>query len=350
LTRIKRPEFYAALSNEKVKNVTNSPDTGVSNDFSKTRLNSLILSVPVPTYRGAFVIALGVNRVKSFDKTYTFQRNTFPGTEWAVEEQTGGMQEWSAGAGVSLSPRLSVGATLIYDHGKETYFWNLKQTGSSGEIEFDDNIESVYSAVGARLGLDVEINQYVGLSLALDSPRNFLIKQDYVLDSSGTTLIDTYEYHLTHPYAFAGGLVLRRGTALVECDLTYEDWSQMEYKNKESLSIARRGLGKDNRVLRQLYDQVFTFSIGAEYVIPSYGVVLRGGFKHDPLPISGTLMSNQIEKDRNSFSAGLGFLIDKIVMLDIAYAHAGYKIYDGEKRLSEEFTSDRVMVSIGYRI
>jgi hypothetical protein len=61
-------------------------------------------------------------------------------------------------------------------------------------------------------------------------------------------------------------------------------------------------------------------------------------------------MSNQIEKNRNSFSAGLGFLIDKVVMLDIAYARASYTLYDGERDVSSKYTSDRVLLSVGYRI
>ena len=41
---------------------------------------------------------------------------------------------------------------------------------------------------------------------------------------------------------------------------------------------------------------------------------------------------------------------DRIVMLDIAYARASYTLYDGERDVSSKYTSDKVLLSVGYRI
>ena len=351
LVRVKRPEFYGALSNERVKCVSswlaapNSPAT--TDDFTKTRLNSLSLTVPVPTYRGSLVIAFGVNRSKSFDRTFTFASGTVGiNTKNALEQATGGMREWSAGAGMEISPHLAVGTTLIYYRGDEDYSWDYQSDVDFTSTQYSDLISSTYSGVGIRLGMIAEVNPYLTLGLSIDSPTRFKIKQDYsqvtIVNNVRDETTGSYEYDLQHPFSFNAGAALRISTLTLEGDVGYTDWSQLEYKSEADKP--------NNKALQKYYSDAVVLRVGAEYVIPQYGVVLRGGFKHDPLPIAGTLMSNQIEKNRNSFSAGLGFLIDRIVMLDIAYARASYTLYDGERDVSSKYTSDRVLLSVGYRI
>ena len=88
LVRIKRAELYGALSHEKVENETGR----FTNDFTKTRFSSLNLTVPVPTYRGSLVVAFGVNRTKSFDRTFGFEigeGNPPVHVEGAAEEANG---------------------------------------------------------------------------------------------------------------------------------------------------------------------------------------------------------------------------------------------------------------------
>ena len=351
LVRVKRPEFYGALSHEKVKCVSSwlaaPASSAATDDFTKTRLNSLSLTVPVPTYRGSLVLAFGVNRSKSFDRTFAFASGTVGiATENALEQATGGGKEWSAGAGVEISPHLAVGTTLIYYKGNEDYSWDYQSEVDFVSKHYIDQISSTYSGVGIRLGMIAEVNPYLTLGLSIDSPTRFKIKQDYsqvtiengVRDES----VGSYEYDLQHPFSFNAGAALRIRMFTLEGDIGYTDWSQLEYKSEADKP--------NNKALQKYYSDAVQLRFGAEYVIPQYGMVLRGGFKHDPLPIAGTLMSNQIEKNRNSFSAGLGFLIDKIVMLDIAYARASYTLYDGERDVSSKYTSDRVLLSVGYRI
>jgi long-subunit fatty acid transport protein len=351
LVRVKRPEFYGALSHEKVKCESDwrvaTGSLAATDDFAKTRLNSLSLAVPVPTYRGSLVLAFGVNRAKSFDRTFTFESGAGRiAHESAVEQVTGGSKEWSAGAGVEISPHLAVGTTLIYYRGSEDYLWNYQSEVESYSVYNADEISSTYSGVGVRLGIIAEVNPYLTLGLTIDSPTRLRVKQDYTQLTVGNGVRDevsgSYEYDLQHPFIFNVGAALRIRTLTIEGDVGYADWSQLEYKSDADKQY--------NKALQRYYDDAVQLRIGAEYVIPRYGVVLRGGFKHDPLPIAGALLSNQIEKNRNSFSAGMGFLIDRIVMLDIAYARASYTLFDGERDVTSKYTSDRVLLSVGYRI
>ncbi len=161
LTKIKRPEFYLAMSHEKFRNESTGPGGGGSyadNDVTKTRFSSMNLTVPVPTYRGALVVAFGVNRTKSFDRTFAYEIDMLDAYSSGLEEETGGIREYAAAGAIELSSKISVGATLIYYHGGEDYFWNYNQSTIASSLEYVDNIDDSYSGIGARLGMLVEMS------------------------------------------------------------------------------------------------------------------------------------------------------------------------------------------------
>lgn len=350
LTKILRPEFYLAMSHEKFRNESVGPGGGGSfaeNDVTKTRFSSLNLTVPVPTYRGALVVAFGVNRTKSFDRTFNFEIDDVDLYMSGFEEETGGVREYSAAGAIELSPKISVGATLIYYYGGEDYFWNYNESTASTSLEYIDNIEDTYSGVGARLGMLLEMSPNVSAAVTVDAPTQYKIEEDYVQrtidNGDDNTDVGYYEYDLSHPFIFNAGLAFRSETFLIEGNLGYADWSQMEYSGDFSFA-------EDNIALQNSYKEAVNFRIGAEAILPQYGLVFRGGFKHDPLPFSKFFPSNQIEKDRNSFSFGLSYLIDRVAMLDIGFARANYEIYDANLDLSQKYTSNKLMASIAYRI
>ena len=68
------------------------------------------------------------------------------------------------------------------------------------------------------------------------------------------------------------------------------------------------------------YRDVLRYSIGAEYVIPSLSLSLRGGLFSDPLPFKDQFINN----NRNGYSLGLGVLIDQVLTIDLAYVHGSY--------------------------
>jgi len=356
LVKIKRPEFLGAMSYENINNETSAGTyfTGVSvanNDLAKTRLSSLTLTVPVPTYRGSFVLAFGVNRTHSFDNTFTMRAVMPNSSSSGLEEAGGGIREYAGAAALELSPRLAVGVTLIYFSGGEDYLWHLQEsfTSPTGTLEYLDNIKSDYSGVGARVGSSFEVNRNFALAFTLDTPVKYKISQDYVYTTieDGDTGVDqgTYEYHLTHPLSMAGGASFQTRTFVIEVDLKYTDWSQLKYDFNDDPALLQ-----DNFSLQRSYNNALAIMAGAEYIIPQFDLVVRGGFKHDPLPFSNAFASNQIEKDRNSFSFGFSYLIDRVAMLDIGYARANYKLLDGVSQLVQKYTTDKVMVSVGYRI
>ncbi len=350
LTKIKRPEFYLAMSHEKFRNESVGPGGGGSyaeNDVSKTRFSSANLTVPVPTYRGALVVAFGVNRTKSFDRTFTYEIDMQDAYSSGFEEESGGIREYAAAGAIELSAKISAGATLIYYHGGEDYFWNYNQSTISSSLEYVDNIEDTYSGIGARLGMLVDMSPNVSAAITVDAPTKYKIEENYVQrtieDGSSDVVEGYYEYDLTHPFIFNAGLAFRSRTFLVEGNLGYADWSQMEYDGDIFFD-------EDNIALQNSYKEAVNVRLGAEAVLPQHGLVFRAGFKHDPLPISDFFLSNQVEKDRDSFSLGFSYLIDRVAMLDIGFARATYEIHDANSSLVQKYSSNKLMAAIAYRI
>ncbi len=125
----------------------------------------------------------------------------------------GGLNEWSAGGAIELSPKMAVGLALIYYHGNEDYLWQYSVQDLGPVTRNDDNIQSHYSGVGLRLGMLVEANRFLTFGFSLDSPTRFNISQEYTQVTSGSGVPDevvgSYEYKLQQPFILNAGAAFR---------------------------------------------------------------------------------------------------------------------------------------------
>jgi long-chain fatty acid transport protein len=329
LARIRRIEILTGMSHDRLSNDGNSypawsvPDKafdGKSKSF--TRLNALDVSVPVPTYRGSAVVGFGVNRVMSFDHVFQFGHDwhmlDYSGTERGSELETGGLYLYSAGGAIDLSPRLSVGGALNLYHGRDNYTWDyyLHEQGTlSNQIEseeYSQYIESRYTGVSARVGMSANFNHNLLVGVTVESPISFAIDGEFSED--GWSYPDEFEYELRHPFSFGAGAALSIDRLLLALDLNYTDWRQMEYTEYANMAVA-------NRLFDLYYRETVKLNIGAEYMLPRIGAKLRAGYVYDPIPYADFLVKN----DRDFITIGAGFLIDKMMTLDIAFITGSYE-------------------------
>ena len=348
LARVTRIEFSGGLTHQRLNNKTKFGLHPLSEvDFNdgrlqnNTRFGSANVVLPVPTYRGSLVLALGVNRVKSFDKTMQFFADDAGGSQMAIESETGGLYLWSFGAAVDVSPNVSVGAALNYWSGKDNYTWLYEDTFLGRTI--DDAYKDRYSGLNAKFGFRIQPNKYLILGGTIDSPVTYTIEEDVtqITEEQGGSEIyfDTYEYKISLPFGLGAGLALQFENLTLAGDINYADWTQMEYKRLEDAAEA-------NRLIKETYTDALRFHLGAEYLIPQIGTSLRAGFYQDPLPYK----SRWVKKDRNFFTAGIGFLIDQVMTLDVAWAHGSWELHDLGLLLTEKYTTDRIFVSVAYRL
>ncbi len=378
LARIHKIELQFGLSHQKFHNETTQPPNRYESlasirntaqiDQTKTRFGTLNLTIPVPTYRGSLSVAFGVNRIMSFDRAALYHVIDEDPSEarlddYAKEFETGGIYVYSGGAGVDISPNLSLGLGLNIYSGKDEFNYDYAFTddltlySESGRRRITED----YIGISAKGGLLARPNEHLSLGLTIESPMDFQVEYTYeenglVLD----TIIEDYykiNYDLTRPFIFGGGVAVRSGVFLATADAEYIDWSQLSYNdNPDEASL--------NDSLALLYRDVLNLRGGIEFQMPSAGLALRAGAFLNPLPyrkegMIDTRTVKFIDKDRKGFSAGFGWLIDDVLMLEAAYVRGTYtRMYSpansayvnpASSMATAEDTFNRVYVTMSYR-
>jgi hypothetical protein len=375
LARIHKIELQFGLTHQKFHNETTQPTnrydglTSILNSAqinqTKTRFGSLNLTIPVPTYRGALSVAFGINRIMSFDRaTLLHVSDEGPGggmiDDYAKEFETGGIYMYSGGAGFDISPNLSLGLALNIYSGKDDYRYEylytddaIRMIGTSGT----NHITEDYIGISAKGGLLARPNEHLSVGLTIETPMDFQVDYTY---SDSPDYIDHIKYDLTRPFIFGGGVAARSGMFMATADAEYIDWSQMSYNDNPDQAAY-------NDVLAELYRDVLNLRGGVEFQIPSAGLALRAGAFLNPLPyrkegVVDTRTVKFINKDRKGFSAGFGWLIDDVLMLEAAYVRGSLTRQYPESYLENaepvnpsslmataEDTFNRVYVTMSYR-
>ena len=347
LARVTRIEFSGSLTHQRMNNKTRSGFYPQQDGrlLNNTRFSSANVVLPVPTYRGSLVLALGVNRVKSFDKTmqFSFKGEGVGYSERGIESESGGIYLWSFGAAIDVSPNVSVGGALNLWSGKDNYTWLYEKTYLVQRTKYDDTIKDRYSGFNAKFGVRIQPNKYLIIGGTIESPVTYTIKEDWTeiteTDQESYYNYGSSEYKISLPFSLGAGVALQVNNLTLAGDINYTDWTQMEYKRLEDMAEA-------NRQIKDTYSDVLRFHLGAEFLIPQIGTSLRAGFYRNPLPYK----SRWIKKDRNFFTAGIGFLIDQVMTLDIAWAHGSWELQDFTPDLTEKYTTDQIFLSVAYRL
>ncbi len=374
LTRIYRVEFQIGMSHQKFTSQTsqatdryvglNSVVNGFEDDLTKTRFSTVNLTVPVPTYRGSLVVGFGVNRFITFDRAYQLDvlDRTTGGLNVETTEnelESGGIYLYSAGAGIDISPNISLGLSLNIYSGKRHLNYNynyLDQTNNYSDGVSGHTTED-YIGAGVKGGLLARPNRNLSIGLVIESPVDWQIEQTFSEDSyynddgSITTHQDagTVEYNLTRPFVFGGGVAFRSRTLTVTGDIEYIDWSQLSYNDNPAME-------QKNDSLSSLYRGVLNLRLGAEYQLPRLGLALRGGIFSLPLANDKAIDNNQltevVDDDRIGFSMGFGWLMDRVLLLEGAFVSGSYRNhYTGYNfiRTERESTFQRIFMTVSYR-
>lgn len=345
LARVTRIEFSGGLTHQRVNTSTRlesyMPFDG--NPQNNTRFSSANVVLPVPTYRGSLVLALGVNRVKSFDKTMQFSAEGVASSQTGIESESGGIYLWSFGGGIDVSPNVSVGAALNLWTGKDNYTWLYESSDATSVTIYDDMIKDKYSGFNAKFGFRIQPNKYLVFGGTIDTPVTYTIEEDWTqITEEGGGSDYAYvrsEYKISLPFSLGAGIAVQVNNLTLAGDINYTDWTQMEYKRLDDLAEA-------NRQIKAMFTDAVRFHLGAEFLVPQISSSFRAGFYQNPLPYK----AQWVEKQRNFFTTGVGFLIDQIMTLDIAWAHGSWELSNFTEGLTEKHTANRIFVSVAYRL
>lgn len=355
LTRVRRIELSGALTHQRFFNETKYGTVNSKQaQMNKTRLSSFWAVLPVPVEQGGLSLALSVNRVKSFDrilrledKAGWFETPVGDGYGYG-EDDIGGLWAYSIGGAIEISRHTSVGASIDFFDGKDTFSRLIDEVDGS-YYYFRSNLEDSYSGYSGKVGIAYSTGPNVHLGAVIRFPTPIAVSQmydDYQYDDGDISI--TYpteaEYEYTLPFSFGAGAAFVVRDLLIAGDIVYTDYTQIEYKSGFS------SLAEANIAVKRNYRDVLAWSLGAEYFFPEWGLSLRGGINKDPIPFE----YYSIDEDLMVFTAGFSYLLDRTLKMDFAVNFLNWTRYDYDpdfdRLAKEKFDTQRFFIGFTYRI
>lgn len=342
LTDIRRVEVYGSLGHLERKNDSQFSGVATEHKASFTEFNTFGLAYPVPTYRGSLVLSFGYNRVKSFDENSEF--TWFNSTEddsvvqaWR-EFETGSLNAWILSGAVQVAKDFSVGMSLNFWTGDDDFALTFRERDERDIYTFDvlnteTRIESDITGFNVKFGGYYRPGRMLQLGATIATPITFKLKEtssrfeEIIFDADSTLEFPEegfFEYKIRSPFTFSAGGSLNLLNFVFSGEVEYNDWSQIRYtttpplENSEGVSLTK---GEANRLIQDNYRATTRIRAGAEFTLPLTGLSFRAGYFRDPSIFEGALS----DEDNQFYTAGVGFLLNKQVKLDLAFVHGFWK-------------------------
>lgn len=264
---------------------------------------------------------------------------------------SGGVGKWSFAGSAEASKGLFLGATLniyngtykrtrdYYEDDTKNFYGNNVQTDpvNANTADFqtfylNDILDWDIAGWDAKVGFiyqlysSIKFGARIGGSIKF--PTSFTIKENYTVNGRsefGTgknytidpPLESKVEYDITTPFVFAGGVSTNYAGLIINADVSYIDYTQMEF----SSGLDSKKMSDNNKDIKELFRGVANFNLGAEYTIPEVGIRVRGGFILNPSPFKG----DPSERNKKYITGGIGFLVEETFAIDAAYAYGWWK-------------------------
>jgi hypothetical protein len=380
---------YSSLSNDALLNYDGSPiGISSNNTASSTRLNNLSFAFPFPTVQGSLVFALsyhttkylngalsfnGFNRSSSFIQYLAAGNNDIAyklGLSYPLFDQngtyvkdttllngnlnqsgsilnSGDINNWTLSGAIEIYRNLFFGINLniisgTYESNNDFYEDDVNQVYQGLTDPSDPNtrdFQTFYlnrllhwdlSGWDAKMGFLYQFNQFSRFGLTVQFPKTFTVKESFTVNGYGQFLNNTYnlnsdafssnvQYDIVTPFEIGAGLSFNIKGLIVSAQGTLIDYSQLKFKNPDGITSDYIALL--NKDITKNLTAVFNYNIGAEYTIPDLGLRLRGGYFVQPSAYKG----DPATFDKKYFTAGIGFLTEETIGLDLAYAHGWYQ-------------------------
>lgn len=368
LTDIKRVEIYGSLGHMIRDNDSEFSGFATKDQATFTELDNLGLAYAVPTYRGSLVLSFGYNRVKSFDENSEFTwLNSTAGDSvvqaWR-EQDTGNLNAWILAGAVDVTKNMSVGLGLNFWTGRDNNEVIFRERDEPFDLytlnqrDIESNIDSDISGFNAKLGAYYRLGGFMQLGAAIATPTTFRIKETSSRfesltfdDGSVEDFSDDgfFEYKMRSPFTFSGSGSLNLLNMVVSGEAEYNDWTQSRYTTDPPFEGNR---AEANRLIEENYRATLRLRAGAEFTLPLTGFSFRAGYFRDPSIFEGA----SSDENKQFYTAGLGFLLDRQVKLDLAFVHGFWtnrNVVRPEtqdvQHLIEDITLNRVMMSLAFR-
>lgn len=405
---LKRLEFTGGLTHLSYNNDAGFFNNTTEYSNSNTRLNRLSFAFPFPTLRGSLVFALSYHNTKDLTGALKFDGfnngntsmiqdlnvDTFIPYDLFLTDSSfntpfagmlnqsgtiisdGGINNWTFSGAIEIGPNLYMGLNLNIISGKFTsdnqYYeddtQNIYQQILAPEEPDSRDFQTFYlnriidwdiSGWDAKFGILYQFEDQARFGLTIQFPKTFNIKEDFNVEGYsefGTGFMpelnsddysDAVEYDIITPFELGAGFSYNYKGLILSAQGTIIDYSQTEFEDVAGLGTIA---DENNRDIKDQLRAVINYNVGLEYNIPKTGLRIRGGFFVLPSPYQG----DPSEFNRKYATAGIGFLTDETVGIDLAYAYGWWKDFGDNygsnvSRTFQDITTSKFMITGIYR-
>jgi len=367
LAQIRREELSLGFHHLRNENSSRYTISTTENSYNSTTFGHLSFVYPFPTYRGALVLGFGIFKVGSSD--IELIRNGFISDINATVQnqhiQSGNLYQYRIGVGVDISPNVSLGAGLaIWDESID--FVDLIHYEDPGSlVVWRDDVSLDVDGLSLGFGLLFRINSFLKAGLMVTSPTWLSLSGDGVTDyygsykNGGEEWITDPDYGVidedyTLPMKFRAGVAFVFPVVTVSSDISYCDYTQTKRFGKSLLDeFSVSG--------KHALEDVLSYNVGFEVNPESIPMRLRGGYAYTPLALTTTDEITIIEEDyptsfiddigivkqRQTFSLGIGTLVDRSLAVDATVTYTSYEYETTDS--AEKRNTLGVIISTAYR-
>jgi len=402
-----RFEFSGSILYNSYDNSTDFFGNKSNYSNSTTNLSQAGFVFPMPTRRGSLVFSLGFNQSKDFnsalkfngfnggstsmiqsllgkpDISYQLYLTDTTGTQTPINgklNQSGDVLEegkinnWALAGAVEVAKGVFFGASLniiagsyksdrrYYEDDTQNIYNETIQTDPSQPFTadfqtfyFNDVLDWDISGWDLKVGFLYKMPNFLKLGATVKFPTQYTIKEKYYVEAKSEfgdgTIVnidpinDQYEYDITTPYEFTGAVAYDILDLTLSAEATFIDYTQMEFGDGLSPGL----VSDNNRAITDTYKEVLNYNLGFEYRLPYPYIAIRGGYIMQP----SAYKDDPSDFNRKYITAGLGFMPNKTLSLDFAYAHGWWKnIGDNygfaDSRTYQDITSDNFILTMRY--
>lgn len=355
LGQLRRMELTGSFNSLRYKSETEYFSNPFSEDKNYTGINSFGYVFPVPTFRGSLVFALGYNKVVNYNNIFAIQGfNDAPSdsvNQNASQYDRGGLNQWTFAGSMQMSEHLYLGGSINFWTGKYDYTWELNETDNLDLYEesawkYQDQIDTRITGLSFKFATLYNLYDRFRFGATIETPITFTNQEDWstldVVDYDDNTYWDTtsageFEYKIRKPLTLNVGASLSLPLLTVSGDVTFTDWSQMEYTDTP-------GLDQENHEFLKNLEATTQYRIGAELALPLVNTRFRAGYIIETDPYK----DNSLYSDKNFITAGAGILLDRQFTIDLAVVH-GWWDYTGADNYTEEIKIFNYFISASFR-
>jgi hypothetical protein len=383
---LKKMEFsggldYSNFSNDATLNSNGSAIGQSSNNTaSSASLDRVSFAFPFPTVQGSLVFGLSYQKTKDFNGAISF--NGFNGSSSYIQYlaaihnnlayelglsypvtnvkdttilnrnlnqsgsilNSGGINNWTLSGAVEIYKNLFVGLNLniisgtyesnsdYYEDDTKNLYQGLTDPTDTTTLDFKTfylNRLTHWELSGwdAKLGILYQFNRMSRFGLTVQFPKTFTIKESFSYTGYGQFLNDSYksdysdnvQYDIVTPFEIGAGFSFNIKGLILSAQGTLIDYSQLKFENPDGIDAI--DIAALNKKIKNEFTAIVNYNFGAEYTIPAVGLRIRAGYFVQPSAYKG----NPASLDKKYITAGIGFLAEETIGIDLAFAHGWYK-------------------------